>query len=106
MTTHHAHPNNRSQTQTGWLSPLDPNLVRGRSGLEYLVNTYTGLASRIHHRGYCTIIAYNVQAFKFRIMMREMAYACLAKEAVRVIKPKRKALVSMSYLEAVPSRFR
>lgn len=91
-------------TSNRYMSALDPNLVREIE--PDLVNSYHGLASRIHHRGYLTVIAHNVQAFKFRLMMREMSYACPTREAMRVIKPQRKVVIAVSFLDAKPSRLR
>lgn len=91
-------------TSIRYMSALDPNIVRGIEPSSS--SFYHGLASRIHHRGYLSVIAHSVQAFRMRIMMTEASYASTTKEAVRVIKPRRKVVIAVSYLDAKPSRLR
>jgi hypothetical protein len=79
----------RKGIKANWLSRLDPNLVRNIKS-PYLVNFYGGLASRIRHRGYLSVVAHSVQAFKFRVMMTEVSFVAPCHETIRVIRPRRR----------------
>lgn len=60
-----------------YLSPLDPNIVR-----------LSSLALR-RELALAQIVDSN-QGYRFHVMMGEMTYAATIKEAVRILKPKRR----------------